>query len=103
MRKLTLFEKLARWKRSRDQMSAQIEAILAENAALRDRLATCQKEKAHAENQLSEVRRDKERLRTNMADQKKAVEAAQRVTDQVNQKLLEAREENERLRKSRKK
>jgi chromosome segregation ATPase len=98
MKELDLLSKFHRWRTSRRELIAQVDALRRENESLRERLTGAQKAKAAAESRVERLNHEKEALRTKVASMKKASESHQKITEQLGDRITELRNEIEKLR-----
>ena len=87
-----------RWLGRRSVLLRQLDALTAERTQLQAKIQVLSHAKEQAERQAGERLREKEVLRTKLANQKKATEASQRVIDQLNACILQLRGELTKLR-----
>lgn len=97
MDKLNLIDKIRRWTVSQNELHQQIEKLQSDNQRLREKVASLQKAKDTAERQAEERKREKDALRARLSDQKKSNEAVELASAQLNAKITELRDENEKL------
>lgn len=98
--KLNLFSQFLRWRRTRIDLYKELDFLRLDNVRLRSKLSAIQHAKEQVDKQIEERRREKEALRVKLVTEKKSAEPTQRVIEQLNLKITELREENDRLKRA---
>jgi chromosome segregation ATPase len=97
MNKLNLIHEFKRWRTSHKELLNLVDTLRKDNDRLRVKLTALQHAKDQAEKDAEERRREKESLRVQLADLKKALKSKQLSIDQLSAKLTELRDELDRM------
>lgn len=98
MKKPNLINQFKRWRLSQADLLAQVDALQRENIRLRQKLAALQLAKDQAETHAEDRRREKEALRSKVANQKRELDSRAIQIDDLGAKIAELRTELDTLR-----